>query len=473
MNKLEIERRLDDRALRYPGAHPLPPDRPVHIHVDPDYAGTYAGQVAAITAASLFGRMSKAVAVSAPPLSLVESLPHVGTTLDQALMTILDEAEPDGWHETRVARREDLRLVIGRGGDGLVVHGSGWGAYRGSGPSPFEDSDEPNPFGSALAAIVAAAQLQQVPETRGVEPLSLDAYLWQPGIPPREVTTVSPDLALGELWCVGVGSVGSCALFFLSLATREFDAVLIDRDEVELENVRRSALFSWRDALAGSHKVDVAHRWLSEAGVERIETHTAWLDEIPARWSGREAGTPDVLISAANERNVRSTIEAAYPPLQVYATTGRNWQATLYRHIPLRDPCSTCVPGSKVVGAPSVCAAGPNIPLAGGGDGGDDVALPFLSYAAGLMTAAEIAKLALTGRATTPNRTFFESRTPGLFRSVGLHPKPGCSCRARDKAIHKAAIRGSRFAPLTSNADDSSREPSNSCGAVPRGPRSL
>lgn len=44
----------------------------------------------------------------------------------------------------------------------------------------------------------------------------------------------------------------------------------------------------------------------------------------------------------------------------------------------------------------------------------------FLSYAAGLMTAAEIAKLALTGRSVTRNRVFFEPRTSNLVRVVAL-----------------------------------------------------
>ena len=88
----------------------------------------------------------------------------------------------------------------------------------------------------------------------------------------------------------------------------------------------------------------------------------------------------------------------------------------------------------------------------------DDIALPFLSYAAGLMTAAEIAKLGLTGRATTPNRIFFESRTPGLLRPVGLRPNPEYPCRTRDKAIHEAVIDGSRFVSLGPSADGSSRD---------------
>ena len=457
MKRAEIERRLADRASRYPDAQPLPPGRTVHIYVDPDYAGTYAGQVAALTAASLFGRMSTSVAISAPTLPLVEPLPWTGATLDELMMRTLREAEPYGRHERRSARHDDLRLVVGPRGDGLIMHGSGWGAYRGPSPSPLVESAEPNPFGAAFAVVAAAAQLQQVPTITTVEPLSVDTYSWLPGSPAEDSPRISPDMALGELWCVGVGSVGSCTLFFLSLLTRRFDAVLVDPDEVILENVRRSALFSWLDAFAGAHKVEVARRWLSEAGVARVETYSAWLHEIFERWGSRQSGTPDILISAANDRNVRSLIEAFHPPLQVYATTGRNWQATLYRHIPLVDPCSTCVPGYEAAQAPAVCATGPRI-SADGSASDDDVALPFLSYAAGLMTAAEIAKLALTGQATSANRIFFESRTPGLFRSVGLRPNPECQCRTRDKAIHEAVIDGSRFASLGPSADGSSRD---------------
>ena len=63
MNKQEFRRRWANRSDRYPDSRSLPTDRAVHIHVDPEYAGTYSGQVAAITAASLFGRMSTRVAV--------------------------------------------------------------------------------------------------------------------------------------------------------------------------------------------------------------------------------------------------------------------------------------------------------------------------------------------------------------------------------------------------------------------------
>ena len=448
MKEREFEQRWLGRESRYPEWHPIPVDHPVHIHVEHEYAGTYAGQVAAITAASLFGRMSKVVAVDVPSTRVDTPLPWASEKLDEVVMQTLAGAHRYGIHEQRQARRSDLRLVIGPGGDGIVVHGCGWGAYCGTEPSPIAQSDEPNPFGAAFAVTAAASRLQLNSNTAAFDPISVDTFRWRIGLPSTDVPMVVTDLDLGELWCIGVGSVGSCALFFLGLTTRTFHAVLVDQDVVEIENITRSALFTWRDALQEKDKVDVASSWLNKVGVERIETRSAWLDKIPKRWRGREVGTPDVLISAANERNVRSEIEAAFPPLQVYATTGRNWQATLFRHIPLKDACSLCVPGRETSQIPAPCATGSPKPAENDTEE-DDVALPFLSYAAGLMTAAEIAKLALTGETLTQNRVFFEPRGRDLIRVVALGQKLGCVCQRRDGVVHESVIRGSRFAPLS------------------------
>ena len=448
MNQKEYQRRLLERESRYPNWKPLLADFPLHIRVDPEYATTYAGQVAAITAASLIGRMSESVSVDVDSLPVLAPLPWASAKLDEVVIRTLKAADPYGNYEQRPAQSDDLRLVLGPTGDGLVVHGAGWGAYCGMQQSPISQSDELNPFGAAFAVIAAASRLQQAMRTATIEPVLVDTFSWKTGLPSNGARAVLPDFDLGELWCIGIGSVGSCALFFLSLITRAFHAVLVDRDPVEIENVRRSALFSSQDALNEEYKVEVASRWLNKVGVERIEQHIAWLDEIPDRWRRREPGTPDILISAANERNVRPQIESAFPPLQVYATTGRNWQATLFRHIPLSDACSLCVPGSETPRLLAPCAtASPASAEDNGGE--DDVALPFLSYAAGIMTAAEIAKLALTGEAGKRNRVFFEPRTKDLIRAVGLSRRQGCVCQLRNTTVHEDAIQGSRFTSLS------------------------
>ena len=125
-------------------------------------------------------------------------------------------------------------------------------------------------------------------------------------------------------------------------------------------------------------------------------------------------------------------------------------QSTLFRHIPLKDACSLCVPGAETVQLPALCATAP--PASPDDADEDDVALPFLSYAAGLMTAAEIAKVALSGKAVGRNRVFFEPRTPTLVRAVTLNRKPGCVCELRDASVHQAAIQSTQFASLSLKA---------------------
>ena len=51
-------------------------------------------------------------------------------------------------------------------------------------PSPLVQSDEANPFGAAFAVISAASQLQLAPQATYFEPMVVDTYLWNAGLPP-------------------------------------------------------------------------------------------------------------------------------------------------------------------------------------------------------------------------------------------------------------------------------------------------
>ena len=146
MNEQEFDRRWSNRSERYIGSPIISEDLSIHIRVDSGYAETYAGQVAAITAASLFGRMFKCVAMDVPSLPIVDPLPWAGTKLDEHMVRTLHESHMFGQYESRAAHEDDLRLVIGPEGDGLVIHGSGWGAYRGTEPSPLMPPVDPNPY---------------------------------------------------------------------------------------------------------------------------------------------------------------------------------------------------------------------------------------------------------------------------------------------------------------------------------------
>ena len=446
MQEKRYDERWGDRTARYPGSTPLPDGSTVHITVDPEYAETYSGQVAAVTAASILGRMTKSIATQVPPATISSLLPWKERTLYDVVHQTLAEAHQYGQHVSRGPMPGDRRVFIGPKGDGIVVHGSGWEAYSGTGQSPLSSHNHQNPFGAAFAAIMAAARIQIDPKAEQFERTTVDTYTWNVGTQDRPSPPKPTGFEVGELWCVGVGSVGSSTLFFLSLATQDFHAVLVDRDSVEVENVTRSPLFTWKDALQNTPKVTVAERWLEQTRVRETTAYYTWLHELE-EWAQRPQGTPDLIVSAANEKNVRSTIENYFPPVQIYATTGKNWQATLLQHIPTKGPCSLCVPGSQRASVPLACATAPSVDET---VSEDDVALPFLSYAAGLMTAAEIAKLAITGKAAKENRVFFQPRAVAPFQAAPLERKQGCICITRDDEAYRESINGSRFAELSS-----------------------
>jgi molybdopterin/thiamine biosynthesis adenylyltransferase len=219
---------------------------------------------------------------------------------------------------------------------------------------------------------------------------------------------------LGKVLFVGAGSVGSAAAYFLTLLGAKFEAQIVDMDCVKIENLSRSPVFAFDDRC--KPKVSALERFLLSAAIPTTVEAVA-LDEANV-WRHRQAGEPDLMISAANERDVRREIETQLPPLQVYATTGRNWQVALLRHVPLRDPCSCCVFGTAQAAPTSCATATVSVP----GEGGVeqvDASLPFLSFAAGFMAAVDAIRLALAIELPTANRVFCKrcsQATPGVAR---------------------------------------------------------
>ena len=203
---------------------------------------------------------------------------------------------------------------------------------------------------------------------------------------------------------VGLGSVGTAVLYFLTLLTNRFSAALFDMDFVKVENLDRSPIFVASDSAEEKRlsKVNAAEKYLCAVGVDSVAKEHGPLDQS-TRWFARQAGTPDLLISAANKRNVRYIVEQSSPPLQIYGTTGANWVASVIRHIPMVDACSCCLFPPEVSEVATTCATETVIES----DTGQkiDASLPFLSFAAGLMGAAEILKAGLPGYPFSPNRT--------------------------------------------------------------------
>ena len=450
MNDLSFLVRRNSRTNIYGrGARPLDPDRWVTLMIDPAYAETYAGQIALLTASNLIGRMTPSLVIHVPAnLPICDPLPWAGRSLKDVLFEQLFAATPaekGGRFEARAPAASDFMISFGPGATAgaAIVHGSGWESYFGPGPSPLRSINVGNPCGPAFAAILCAAHLMAVGLNLPTACLcnTLD---WTLRAAPEGAPQPDPRAELGDLWVIGTGSVGTAVLYFLTMFTRRFRVALIDKDLVEVENLDRSPVFVATDD--GRAKVDVTGDYLRAVGLASVRTEFASLRESKL-WRERQEGEPDLMVSAANEDHVRFLIEADMPPVQIYGTTGKNWQASMVRHIPMRDPCSLCLFPDTGPELPTACATGKFIRQTDGKQ--IDAALPFLSFAAGLMAAAEILKLALPGFPFSRSIAQFSARSDQKVMSAALSPRANCICQSgRDRALHARMIGSSRYSAL-------------------------
>ena len=447
MNEQNWRSQRNSRSLCYAG-RVLDPNHWILLRASEEYAERYDGQVAILTAANLLGRMSPAVALDVPSVPLVDSLTYLGSTLPEVVLNLLSGIDPYGKFCCRSQMDNDYVIHLGRTGATNLVHGSGWNLYCGPSPSPLVDDDFANPIGPALAVILAISEAFRTNLTAPRENTLFNALTWKAELLKPEFDPLSQlPKTLGTLWTVGTGSVGTAILYFLSLATQKFSTVLFDMDVVKIHNLDRSPIFTVEDL--EKKKVLVTKRYLDQARIKFVKVENCALDESEL-WRNRTPGTPDLIISTANERNVRTVIENGYPPIQIYGTTGRNWQASVIRHIPLIDPCSTCLFPNSIHKSTS-CAAGSITVEREGNEEQIDAALPFLSFAAGAMAAAEILKLCFPSPRynITDNRIILNTLpVPGIL-SVPLSSCDKCICRLRSAVIHRKMIEGSRFAELS------------------------
>lgn len=428
----------DDRLLRYPEARRLDQARTICVSLAGEYARTFAGQVALLTAANLLGRMSRTIALDVPEVSMIAPLPWAGLPLGAVALAQMRDADPHGAYHLRQPSDGDFVLRLGRGPGALVAYGTGWLAHVGQGLSTLSDDNSPNPVGAALAVIAAAAHLGVHGFDAPAPSVGLNAFNWTHDISGQALPSLPLQPSLGSLWTVGTGSVGTAILYFLTLATRDFSAALFDGDEVKRVNITRSPIFLEKDI--GGAKAIVTKTYLRSCGVRDIQAEPKALHASPL-WASRQSGSPDLLIAAANEHNVRDLIETHFPPLQIYGTTGKNWQASVIRHVPMQTACSCCLFPSATFKR-TECATDQSAVTTAGEQ--VDASLPFLSFAAGLMAAAEILKLQVPNYDATSRAVLYTRPHLRLVRA-DISRRDGCLCWRRSGNVHTAMIEGTRY----------------------------
>jgi len=432
--------KLTDRTRHY-GERPLDPGRRVALRGDPTLLRTKTGQAAMLVLGELMSRMVRRIVLDFDEINFVPQFggPLIGS-LQRYMLDRMYAAAPFGTFAISPTEDDDYVISVGDTGGAWIIAGSDWDAYVGPSPSPLSPATTDNIFGICLAVVTAIARVfaAPFPDMVAEARTNLFAYVPKSG----ESTAFAPaGTYLGRLWFAGAGSVGSAAAYFLALAGYRFDARLFDMDIVKIENLDRSPIFLYADR--GRPKVRSVARYLRQFGLSAIG-HPHALDEAAA-WRNRQPGMPDLLISAANERDVRFEIETQLPPIQIYGTTGKDWQANLFHHIP-PAPCSCCAfPGRQSI---TECAKG-RAPATASSPPQVDAALPFLSFAAGLMAAAEISKVRLPGFPFVGNRGFFTPLGEEILFARPIGHRPQCHCATRSRSAHRKMIADSCFAALS------------------------
>ena len=202
---------------------PLDHERWIALSVSSDYLSRFDGQVAVLVAANLLSRMTPSVALTFPNTPMHAGLPWAGQSIHDVALAQMRAADPHADFAVRDLATGDYQFHLGRSGPRNIIHGTGWNAFLGAGPSPLPEEGELNCIGSSLAVIVAASQLFahsfEVSQTSYIA----NAFNWR-----SEAVLNAPGYDatrdLGNIWTVGVGSVGTAAPYFLSLATRNFHA---------------------------------------------------------------------------------------------------------------------------------------------------------------------------------------------------------------------------------------------------------
>jgi ThiF family protein len=280
----------------------------------------------------------------------------------------------------RIPKSEGLvSIALGRsmGAADITVGCEGWVAEFGRRASIA--SDPTGVWGAGLAACLTANFAFQRILGAPAAPCGRIS-LWDRARPGGGQGPGGTVVDVGRALQVGAGAVGSALDFWLALLGLAGAWTIVDKDLVDATNLNRQLLFLAADAGLGG-----GARNKAKVAADRLGPVATAVEG----WYGEDSGvvdaTYDIALALANDHGARELLQGRNQPVLLHATTSRNWQAQLHRHIAGRDDCISCrIPGEV---ATTGCAGAPVRPHQ------PDAALPFLSGLAGLLVAQELRRL--------------------------------------------------------------------------------
>jgi len=276
---------------------------------------------------------------------------------------------------------------------------------------------------------------------RGMRELPAGIFsLWDYGRAGDSQGPRAAPLDIGRVLQVGAGAVGCALDFFLSFLGIGGQWQIVDGDQVDVTNLNRQFLFIARDAgFPAGQPANKASRVAALLGLPAGASPAMYGDDLAV-----VNGSYDVVLALANDNGVRSFLQGRQPTILLHATTSPNWQAQLHRHAAGHDDCIDC---RLPAGTPRFTCATEDVET----DTGEhfDAAVPPLSGMAGLLLAAELAKLQAGALLETPhNYTAVELFGPQpVVRRYVRKCREGC--RVRLPAATRAVVDAdSRFRHL-------------------------
>lgn len=447
MTREQFEHEFHSRTLAYQPAFRADP-RPVVVFVGRD-ANSRAGHTLLVGLVNQLARAHQHIVIAGATDEQLQCRALFGlTTVADSTLGLARAINPFIPVSAEAPTGEPLvTIAVGQAAErvDLRVGCSGWCATFGH--DARIGSDPRSMLGAMLASCITATYAFH--RLLGDAPLPAASYsLWNYGAAGEQQ---GPDFAgpldVGRVLQVGAGGVGAALDYWAALLGVTGAWSICDADDVDVSNLNRQLSFLASDA--GFPDQPAHNKAEATAGLlgEVASASPHWYTEDPAISEGRY----DVVLALANDRGVRSVLQARQPPVLLHATTSANWEAQFHRHVAGRDDCINCrIPPT---GGPPLRCAETEV------DAGTstDAALPFLSGAAGLLLLSGLIRLQL-GELTGARPNFMSLNLKTAAAQAQHLYRPcidGCAFWATP-AVRRHAGRQTRYAAL---------DPAHSAGA--------
>jgi molybdopterin/thiamine biosynthesis adenylyltransferase len=224
----------------------------------------------------------------------------------------------------------------------IYVGSEGW-IVKISGDGPVQSGPTENPFGAGAAACFGAANVFRIvfgdhlPEGRVIDSFSMSLLDYEP----NASVPLNPELEhvhLGETHLVGIGAIGSGAIWALSRSQNLTGSLeLVDHEVLDLTNLQRYTGTTQADV--GSAKVSVAVSCFSESDLKVHPHQMTWGEYLKERgnWILERVA---VAVDSAEDRR---SIQAALPAFIINSWTQAG-ELGVSRHCFLgEDACLLCL----------------------------------------------------------------------------------------------------------------------------------